>query len=491
MWRINGFRTSLESKRAAAASGARGAIGPSRVRQRACTALLTLTLTFSAAALAAQSALPVLTKVQARDLMAYALRSNQTQAAAQIAQAFLSEDKSDPAAHYTMAMVYARSGNLPEARKSSRLAFRYSKSDVQSFMSADLSARLAYQDKSLTWAQYWLRRAHTEAPDAVQQRRIEQDFKRVRTQNPFQFRIDTSVAPSSNVNNGSLSRYMIIDGVPVIGVNVGDAMALSGIEAMLNARLGYRLRESQTTETRAVARYFMRRVTLSDDARQTAPGARGSDYAYSLLEGGLRHAFRPSRDGPVWSVGALVGRAWYANDPSYDLARLEGGGTWQKPGNRTFSILAKREWRRETSAPGGTDVFTGLTFGYSKKLKSGDALSTLISLNKTDDATPAFSSRGAGAQIRYTFDKPIGTVQLSTALSAGFSDYSDYRVGFIQVPGGRQDLSLSGEVELSFLNMQYAGFAPTLTFRALTTDSNVSRFDTRQFSVNIGIRSAF
>ena len=205
----------------------------------------------------------------------------------------------------------------------------------------------------------------------------------------------------------------------------------------------------------------------------------------------MRHAFRPSRDGPVWSVGALVGRAWYANDPSYDLARLEGGGTWQKPGNRTFSILAKREWRRETSAPGGTDVFTGLTFGYSKKLKSGDALSTLISLNKTDDATPAFSSRGAGAQIRYTFDKPIGTVQLSTALSAGFSDYSDYRVGFIQVPGGRQDLSLSGEVELSFLNMQYAGFAPTLTFRALTTDSNVSRFDTRQFSVNIGIRSAF
>lgn len=456
------------------------------------TALFAHAVFFVAAGSAqSQGVPPVLTKVQARELMAHALRTDQPQAAAQIAHAFLREDGKDPSAHYALAMVHARSGDIDAARKSSRLAFRYSQSDVQSYMSASLSARLAYQDKSLTWAQYWLRRAHSDAPNDVQRRIVERDFKRVRNQNPFRFWIDTSVAPSSNVNNGSVSRYMIIDGVPVIGVNVGDAMALSGIEAMFNARFSYRFHETETSETRAIGRYFTRQVALSDEAKQTAPGARGSDYAYSLLEGGVRHAFRTSKEAPVWSVGAIVGRAWYAGDPSYDLARLEGGFGKQLSGNKSLSILAKREWRRDTDAPNGTDAFSGLSFGFSQKLARGDTLSTQLSLYHTEDSNPVFTSRGGSANLRYSFAKPLGNIQISTSLNVGYSDYPDYRVGFIPVPGGRQDLSIAGEVDLSFLNMQYAGFAPTMTLRALQTDSNVSRFDTRQLSVNIGIRSSF
>ncbi|MEP2534025.1 hypothetical protein [Shimia sp.] len=432
-----------------------------------------------------------ITPNQARQVMVHALRTNQTEAAQVVAGSLLQYDPRDPTAHYALAVTQSRKGAVDAARKSSRLAFRYAQTDVQRFHSASLSAKLAYQDKSLTWAQYWLRRAHSEASSEVQQRSVERDFKRVRAQNPFRFHLDFSAAPSSNVNNGSLSRYMIIDGVPVIGVNVGDAMALSGVEAMLNARLSYRLNESQTSETRIFGRYFSRRVALSDDAKSIAPGARGSDYAYTQLETGLRHSFRQSKSGPIWSMGAAVGRAWKADDPLHDLARLEAGATWQHSKTLTFSLTAQNEWRY-LDAPGQKhDTYTNLRGGVFKTTPRGDTVSASLAFSRLEDGNPVFSSRGTVARFRYTFAKPIGAVNVSAGLNFGFSDYANYRVGFIVVPGGRQDTSVSGQVDFTLQKMQYAGFAPVVTLRALETNSNVSRFDTRQFAINFGIRSSF
>ncbi|MEQ9693415.1 hypothetical protein [Shimia sp. SDUM112013] len=431
-----------------------------------------------------------LTQAQAHQALSYALTHNKANAAYQLAMGLLQHDPTDPAAHYGLAMVFAGMGDPEAARKASRAAFRYARSDLQSYSAANLSASLAMRDERYTQAQYWLRRAYTNAATQDQQEAMAKAFKQVRARNPLKFNLSGSISPSSNVNNGSLSRFMIIDGVPVVGVNVGDALALSGIEAMLNAAISYRLSQTEASETRAVARLFTRQVTLSSEAKSIAPTAKGSDYAFTVLEGGVRHAFRLKPKGPVWSLGGIAGRTWYGGDPLYDQMRLEGGWGWSpQPGNR-LSFKAVNEWRRPDNGS-GQDIFTSIGASYAHTLASGNRISTAFTLNQTDDANPVFSSRGAIAQIGYSFKDAFGPVRLSTSLKMGVSDYPDYRVGFISVPGGRKDTSVAGEVELMFHKMHYAGFAPTMTFRALRTESNVSRFDTEQLSLTFGIRSAF
>ncbi|MDO6480367.1 hypothetical protein [Shimia thalassica] len=434
---------------------------------------------------------PTLTKSQAHQALSYALKTNQADAAYRLAMGLLNHDPTDPAAHYALALIFTGAGDTKAARKASRAAFRFSRTDLQSYSSANLSARLAVKDERFTQAQYWLRRAHTNAPGQVQRNAAVQSFRQVRARNPLKFKLSGSISPSSNVNNGSLSRNMIIDGVPAIGVNVGDAMALSGIEAMLNAAVSYRISESESSETRLVGRVFTRHVTLSDDAKNLAPAASGSDYAFTVLEGGVRHAFRLKPKGAIWSLGGVVGKTWYGGDPLHDLFRLEGGWGWSPAKGRRLSFKAINEWRRPDNAPDTRDIYSSLGASYSHTLQSGNRLTTALSLSQTDDANPVFSSQGAVAQIGYSFGRAFGPVKLSTSFKVGVSDYPDYRVGFITVPGGRKDTSVAGEFELMFHKMHYAGFAPTMTFRALRTDSNVSRFETEQLSLTFGIRSSF
>lgn len=452
---------------------------------------LGILLGLCATAAIAQEDVDALSQNQAREALVYALKSNQIDAAYRLASGLLQQDPSDPSAHYAMGLIYSGAGDPRAARKSGRSAYRFARTDLQTYSAASLNAQLAFREKRFTQAQYWLRKAHTAAPSDVQKHRVVRNFKQVRSQNPFRFHITGSLAPSSNVNNGSMSKYMIIDGVPAIGVNIGDALALSGIEAMVNARLSYRLRTSSTSETRMVGRFFSRQVALSSEAKDIAPNAKGSDYSFSLLEAGLRHAFRIQPKGPIWNLGVIAGTAQYGGSTLHDLLRAEAGVAWTQNKSSGLSLTATNEWRRPEAAPQTRDIYSSLSATYSHKLSWGDQLSTSISLHQTDDATPIFDSHGAVAALRYTFTQPKGPVRIAAALKAGMSAYPNYRVGIIPVPGGRQDISVASELEFTFHKMHYAGFAPTMTVRALTTSSNVSRFDTREYSVSIGIQSAF
>ncbi|MEE4348327.1 MAG: hypothetical protein V2I53_16140, partial [Paracoccaceae bacterium] len=85
----------------------------------------------------------------------------------------------------------------------------------------------------------------------------------------------------------------------------------------------------------------------------------------------------------------------------------------------------------------------------------------------------------------------VGPARLSFALGAARSDFPDYAVGFILVPGGRQDETIFGSVEMLFEAFDYAGFVPSMTVRAQKTRSNVSRFDASEIAVSFGVRSRF
>jgi hypothetical protein len=83
---------------------------------------------------------------------------------------------------------------------------------------------------------------------------------------------------------------------------------------------------------------------------------------------------------------------------------------------------------------------------------------------------------------------------LAGALSPGGSltDFPDYiELAFGAVPGGRQDTRLWADLDLWAPDLGSAGVQPRVKLRALSLDSNVSRFSRSELSANLGLRSAF
>ena len=78
-------------------------------------------------------------------------------------------------------------------------------------------------------------------------------------------------------------------------------------------------------------------------------------------------------------------------------------------------------------------------------------------------------------------------------MQAGYSEtaFPGYRVGFIAVPGGRQDRSLTAGATLTFPGIQVQGFSPRLSITHTNTQSNVSRFETRKTGVSLGLTASF
>ena len=72
-----------------------------------------------------------------------------------------------------------------------------------------------------------------------------------------------------------------------------------------------------------------------------------------------------------------------------------------------------------------------------------------------------------------------------------FADYPDYAIGFFAVDGGRQDTTVFYAATIGLPDASYAGFTPSVTIAASSTDSNVSRFTRDTFSAGITLSSQF
>ncbi|MDX5384570.1 MAG: surface lipoprotein assembly modifier [Rhodobacterales bacterium] len=435
---------------------------------------------------------------QARAVAATALQQGDAALALQIGQGLLQADATDPLAHFIIAQALRQQGHPREARKAAALAYRHARTDIQKFEAAQLAARLSVDTKAFTRAQLWLRRSLLHAPDPAMRPRIAQDFRQVRAMDPLEFRLRLSLAPSSNVNNGSDSPYALIDGVPVIGLLDGLSQALSGVTGTADLSLGYRLNGTQASETRALLRAYGSRVWLDDSARALAnsfPGADVSndDFSFALIEAGLRHVQRTGAgaDGGFVAIEGAAGRSWYGGDPYQRHVRLGLTQGIRLSDTTTLSLGAEAE-RRSFAQGFNQPIDTlGLQASLGYRIANGDRISLSVAWRDSDsDSRNAVSTRRT-AYLRYDMAQPMGPARLGFTLGAARTHYPDYAVGFIAVPGGRQDDTVFGSIDILFQDLDYAGFAPTLTLRAQKTRSNFSRFDASELAVSLGIRSLF
>lgn len=439
-----------------------------------------------------------LTRDQARGLALRAVQSGDPALALQITAGLLQADPDSYVAHMLTAQAYGQMQQHKPARQSAARAYRHAETTAQKFSAAQLAARAAVENTQYTQAQLWLRRSILHNPEPSFLPKIEDDFRKVRSMDPLHVRLDFSLAPSSNVNNGSDSRYALIDGVPIIGIFDGLSQALSGVTAGADLALRYRLARAANSETSAVSRLYGSRVWLDADAMELAnsfPGADVSndDFTFFAAEAGLRHSFRLA-DTPrpqIISAEITAGRSWYGGDPYQNIGRiaLSHSQSWQN--NTRLTVAGDLEQRNFVGAFNRPITTAGLFGTMSFDLQNQDSLSLGLSMRDSRSDSLNATARRSTAYLRYAPKAPIGPASLTFTLGAAHANYDDYAVGFIRVPGGRQDDSVFGSIGILFDDLDYAGFAPSLTLKAQKTRSNVSRFDTSEIAVSIGIRSRF
>ena len=429
---------------------------------------------------------------EARAIARQALASGNVQLARRIGRGLLKADPRDVDAYLILSAANALAGNATLGRKAAAYAYRYSDRPDVRLYAAQEAARLSLAEQRPTLTQIWLRRAALNASNEADQKRIAQDYQQIRRANPWAFNIDLSARPSNNINNGSDSVYQIIDGVPLIGVNDGASQALSGLGMHADAALQYRLRGDARSRTSLGTRVVVQQVHLSDSAKRTAPNVKNSDFASTYADVSLSHAFQIGETrGNLAQISGAIGGLWYGGDLSYRLARIDGSRRWQINAATTLTLSGSIVQRDDADASILDTTTYGLRAGVTRKLANGDDLTFTLGIQDAESDFTNRQSTTLSVQALYRVAEQVGPVKVSAGLVLSGSDFPSYRVGTIVVPGGREDRSAYATVNLFFPDYDYAGFAPSLSIRAGKRTSNVSRFDSTQLSIGLGIQSKF
>ncbi|MCA0870106.1 hypothetical protein LCL97_04685 [Seohaeicola saemankumensis] len=455
-------------------------------------------------ALAAALALPALARAgdddvaltlgEARQIAVHALQNGNPGLAAQLARGLLKANPDDGFAYYIIASAEAQQNRPTASRKAASKAFRHAAKPVDKFSAAQLAARMAYTEERYSLSQFWLRRSAIHAPDEKAEQVVARDYTTLRRINPWAFRVQADLRPSSNVNKGSDTALQIIDGVPVTGMLSGNAQALSGLIGTLDLFASYRLNRGERSATSLSGRLYIQRVALSDDAKAQAPMATNSDYASTYGELALRHGFLAGKPGSggTGAVELAYGESWNRTARSFSFVRLSGDRGWRLGSGATLKIDALYEDRFDARVSVNDARVLGFGGQYRQPLANGDRLTFSMALRDSDAKHDNGTYQSASVRASYDFGKPVGPMRLRAGLTLGYTDYPVFRsAGFLTVPGGRQDSSVYGDVSMFFHEMDYAGFAPMLRLRAGKKSSNDSRYSMREMSLSLGIESKF
>jgi hypothetical protein len=452
------------------------------------------TLTGAALALALGSPLAAQDQValslpQARNVAIHALNTGDPELTLRLTGGLLQANPADVMAHYVRAAAYARMDRPREGRRSAARAYRHASTREDKLRASQLAAQLAYAENRTSLAQIWLRRSaiHTATPQ--EQDRLARDYRILRQKNPWSFSLRGELRPSNNVNNGSDSSFNIIDGVPDAGRLPASTQALSGTIGTADLTAGYRLRQSDTSQTSLSGRLYIQRVFLSSGSKARVPNLSNSDFGSTYGEATLEHRFKVS--GGAAGVQVSLGESWYAGARNFRLARLGGDRFWALSEAALIQIngFAEKRFMARNRTSDGRSLGVGAT--YRQKLGSGDTLSLSLQLRDSVASAPNGTFQTASLRAGYDFGRAFGPMRISTGVQLGQSEYDRYVASLHLAPTARSDTSLTGDVTLFFEDYDYAGFAPALRIRAGRKRSNFSMFSSKEFSVSLGVRSKF
>lgn len=426
----------------------------------------------------------------AKSLAEQAWLSGNVPLANQLAKLLTDARPDDVAALMMLAATETALGRPETGRLAARRAFSGAESPNARYQSSYLVASSAMAEDRYASAQFWLRRAYHAAESETQRNRIEDAFSAVRRASPWHARLSFSIAPSSNVNGGSESPFLIIEDSPFVGLLSGSARALSGWEARFTGSLSYTLSQSAKHRTVAAFHGYRSFVALSDDAEEIAPDAEGGDFEYGVGEIELRHQIADPPGPLPDTISLALGQTWYGGEELDRVARLTLGRSVRLSPRTALRFTAEGEQRisdRDAEDRFGTEL--GALFSH--RLENGVSLRTGLAL--TNVASEDDNTAYTGYEIHAGFAMAEGVMgmRFSGRVSYRERSYDDYGVGFIDVPGGRDDTEWRARLNLHVDRADVMGFVPVISVVGESSTSNISRFEGESVGVSLGFESAF
>ncbi len=417
-----------------------------------------------------------------------AFSAGRVEMARMLALAALNSDPKEPTALAVLAAVGLATKEPEAARTVAAQSFRAAPDRKGKFTAARLAARAAVDSDNTGIAKYWLRRAIQVAPTDSARAATIRDFTTLRAQSRVRFDVDLAIKPSDNVNQGARSALLVIDGSPTWFYFDGSTMALSGVEASASLGLRYRLAGTAAAPTEAGLRLYHRAVSLSDEAKAQAPAASGADFANSALDATLFHTQLLS-DRHSLRGGLTLGRTWLAGNPYSDRARIEAAVS-TRHGAQTrsrFGFAIERQWLASSKPPA---TAFAIDAGLQQALSWGDTIAVKVEAATTLSDNANQEHRRIGANLRYALSTPLVGTQISGAVGVTARDYPVFFNGIFN-DTGREDVTLSGSVDMALPKLGAFGFEPVVSIEASRTRSNVSRYESQALGIGLRIQSSF
>ncbi|MEJ6397718.1 hypothetical protein [Yoonia sp. 208BN28-4] len=451
-----------------------------------------------ASPLAAQDILITPTDLYAASVQA--LREGRPAAAAEGADALLSVAPSNVSALLLRTETAIVQEDYATAITRGRQAFWEAEGREATFTSARLVALAHARQGNDTRAQIWLRLARQFAPNAAAAQGVAEDYQFLRNRNPWSTSFRFGITPSSNINNGSASETtqptellqqlnIFFGRDPNAPADLsGDAQALSGYEISGGFNTAYRLRTTDTSGTFLTAAANYRTYRLSDDAREQAPDAEGSDYADANLTFGVTHRFigRPG-DLPT-SLSFQVSQNWYADEPYSRSATLTGSHAWNlTPTDRlNLSMSLQRTVGLQDQDP--INSF-GITGSWTHAFSWGDTAQFTLGLRESDSDTLDSDYTSYRVAGDYNLAEPILGFDVGFGLEYEERLYDDSR--FDVGVNERTDRTTTARMRAVVSQVELFGFQPVVTFEATRQESSIDLFDREYTRVGFDLQSSF
>lgn len=394
---------------------------------------------------------------------------------------------SDAKAWIDVARNRRAAGDISGAMEAARQANAYADSDEERYEAAFELAACNFLLERRLYAQFWLRRAAQVAPTDELEDRAVRYFRAVRSKTPWQFTLNSSIVPSSNVNNGSSAEILELFGLPF--VLSGDAQALSGVEFTLSGTAFYRF--SGIGGQPAVLSFggAVQRVALSSEAKKLAPEASGSDYAFDAVELGFSQVVSQWDQSSVLRVNTLIGHNQYGGDRLSNYGRLGLMSQWAVGARSLVTVAGSVERQHRL------DDYTRSAWVYRGDFRRawqlgnrGDVVGLTLGLRDTASDSTEVDNHAGLVSIDFRTDEPIvGPFTLSAIIDAEYRRYDSSPFS----ADGRQDAIGGLSLVLGAPDWNYYGFAPTVTLELSQTRSNIDIYDSRNIGISIGIDSVF
>jgi hypothetical protein len=425
--------------------------------------------------------------MELRSLAATALQRGRPELALSYAEALLDRDRSDIDALLLRSRAARDLGDTGLARRSGTEAWRVAEAADDRHAAALVTAQALATAGRRTQAQWWLRRAAHTAPTPDARQRAIRDFRYVRARNPWATDLSFSVAPSSNVNGGSARATTRLYDLPFDFRLAGQARALSGTEIAAGISTRYRIAGSARGDrTEVLLRANYRTYRLSEAARQQAPNARGSDFAFGSLAFTLAREWRPGDARLPAQVSATLGQTWYGGAPYMRFVRAAGARNWALDQRTAVHLSLSAEAQQGHGSTADSHKLR-LSTGTTRVLSGGHKLrlSVAATASRSDATTRDYDRLEADARLALA--RPVLGLDLGVGVTVAHETYEGAFFGM----QGRDDTEIAIEVTADLPAVEYHGFIPSLTLRGTRNQSSVALYDTEQLGLEIGWRSAF